>query len=67
MENKYAEGSTVYARANPEHALVVRRFVKRIYYCTDQGSPQQKDQVYFERELQGYKGYKGATVPLPAQ
>jgi hypothetical protein len=64
MENKYAEGSTVYARANTEHALVVRRFVKRIYYCTDQSIPQQKDQVYFERELQDYKG---ATAPLPAQ
>ena len=64
MENKYAEGSTVYAIANPELELVVRRFVKRIYYCTDQSSAQPKDQVYFERELQGYKG---ATAPLPAQ
>lgn len=39
MENKYAEGLTVYAVANPEQELVVRRFVKRIYYCTDQSSP----------------------------
>lgn len=56
MENKYAEGLTVYAVANPEQELVVRRFVKRIYYCTDQSSPQQRDQVFYERGLQGTKG-----------
>jgi hypothetical protein len=51
MENIYAEGSTVFARAAPAHPLKVRRFVKRIYYCTDPTNPLAKDQIFYEREL----------------
>ncbi|WP_276499861.1 hypothetical protein [Pontibacter litorisediminis] len=51
MENKYPEGSTVYAKANPGVKLAVRRYVKRIYYCTDLEHPKEKEHVYFEREL----------------
>ncbi|WP_169728010.1 hypothetical protein [Adhaeribacter aquaticus] len=51
MENTYPEGSLVYAKVNPNLKLVVRRFAKRIYYCTSPENPNQKELVYFEREL----------------
>ncbi|MER2999519.1 hypothetical protein [Pontibacter populi] len=52
MENKYTEGSRVVAIAAPDRDLVVRRYAKRIYYCTDPKHPLDKDLVYYERELQ---------------
>lgn len=52
MENKYPEGSTVFLKTDPSHSLTVRRYAKRIYYCTDPAKPQEKDKVYYERELQ---------------
>ena len=51
MDNYFSEGSVVYAKENPTLTLVVRRYVKRIYYCTVQENPAQKELVYFEREL----------------
>ncbi|WP_299825698.1 hypothetical protein [uncultured Pontibacter sp.] len=56
MENKYLEGSTVYSSINPSLQLKVRRYAKRIYYCTDPANPQEKDKVYYERELKQYEG-----------
>ena len=51
MENKFEEGEVVRAKVNPTLKLVVRRYVDRIYYCTIQQNPTQKELVYFEREL----------------
>jgi hypothetical protein len=51
MENKFLEGSVVFAKAHPSLRLVVRRFAKRIYYCTNPAQPQAKELVYYEREL----------------
>lgn len=51
MENRYPEGATVFAREDPTRSLRVRRYAKRIYYCTDPANPLQKDQVYYERQL----------------
>ncbi|WP_202923388.1 hypothetical protein [Pontibacter pudoricolor] len=51
MENKYAEGASVIAIAAPDRELVVRRYAKRIYYCTDPKHPLHSDLVYYEREL----------------
>ena len=51
MENKYKEGQVVYAKENPTLKLVIRRYVYRIYYCKVQDAPDQKELVYFEREL----------------
>ncbi|MGB3586151.1 MAG: hypothetical protein WBA23_06405 [Tunicatimonas sp.] len=51
MENIFPEGSVVYPKVNPTLKLVVRRFVKRVYYCTIQATPSQKELVFFEREL----------------
>jgi hypothetical protein len=51
MENKYAEGSFVYAKADPSTKLKVRRYVDRVYYCRIEGAPDEKELVFFEREL----------------
>ena len=56
MENIFPKGSVVYAKENPTLALVVRRYVGRIYYCTIQANPShRKELVYFERELMTQK------------
>lgn len=55
MENKYPEGSKVTPIIDPNRMLVVRRFAKHIYYCTDAKHPLAKDLVYFERELMNYE------------
>jgi hypothetical protein len=49
--NKYPEGSVVYALEAPGLKLRVRRFVDRIYYCQHADQAISKDVVYFEREL----------------
>jgi len=51
MDNKYKEGSVVYAIADPEVRLVIRRYVDRVYYCRAQKDPAQKELIFFEREL----------------
>lgn len=51
MENKYKEGEIVYAKIDPTVKLIIRRYVKRIYYCKVQKDLSHKDLVYFEREL----------------
>ncbi|WP_266205868.1 hypothetical protein [Pontibacter kalidii] len=51
MKNKYPVGSIVYAKVNPGLRLAVRRYVKRVYYCTNLAHPLEKELVYFEREL----------------
>ena len=51
MENKYPEGSIVYANENPDVKLVVRRYVQRIYYCRTHKGSSDADLVYFEREI----------------
>lgn len=55
MENKYPEGAIVYAKVNPGLRLAVRRYVERIYYCTNLEHPQEKELVYFGRELVGHE------------
>ncbi len=54
MKNKYMEGEIVYAKVNPDLKLVIRRYVDKIYYCKIQDEPNQKDLVYFEREILPY-------------
>ena len=51
MENKYKEGDVVFSKMDPTLKLVIRRYVKRIYYCKIQEDPGRKELVYFEREL----------------
>ena len=51
VPNKYKVGDMVYAKANPNLKLIVRRLVDRVYYCKVQEDPERKELVYFEREL----------------
>lgn len=51
MDNSFPEGSVVWANERPNVALLVRRYIDRIYYCTNQSNPSEKEMVYFEREL----------------
>lgn len=50
-DNKYQVGDLVYAKAFPDVKLTVRRYTRRIYYCTVENHPETKDQVLFEREI----------------
>lgn len=50
-EGKYKEGETVYAIARPTVKLVVRRYIPTIYYCRIAANSDEKELVYFEREL----------------
>ncbi|ETN97095.1 cupin domain-containing protein [Zhouia amylolytica] len=51
-ENKrYKAGQTVYSKVNPTKPLIVRAFLNKIYYCFVKDSPEDKEEVYFEREL----------------
>ncbi len=50
-DNKYKEGSAIYANVAPSLKLIIRRYVNRIYYCKVAGDPTLKERVYFEREL----------------
>lgn len=49
--NKYKVGETIYDKATPDVELVVRRYTKRIYYCTVANNPTEKEIVLFEREI----------------
>jgi hypothetical protein len=53
MENKFKEGETVYAKEAPTLALTIRRYIDEIYYCKRTDHPEQKELVYFQRELVG--------------
>ena len=52
MEIKFKERESVCAIIAPEVALVVRRYVDRVYYCKIISDPEHRDLIYFERELQ---------------
>ncbi len=58
MVNVYQEGDIVYAKVNPTLELIVRRFIKEIYYCQTKDNLEEKDLVYFERELMPKKAKK---------
>jgi len=51
FDNKYSEGAVVYAKECPNLALIVRRYVHRIYYCRVLDSPEGGELAYYEREL----------------
>lgn len=50
-ENRYKEGEIVYAKLFPEVKLVIRRYVDRVYYCQVEAQREQKERVYYDREL----------------
>lgn len=54
MSNKFKAGDMVCAKVNPNKALVVRIFARKVYYCDVYNHPEEKEQVYFEREISFY-------------
>ena len=52
-ENKFKAGDTVYTKVNPDVKLIVRRYIKRSYYCRFAGEPDKKELALFQRELVG--------------
>jgi hypothetical protein len=50
---KYKPGDQVFAKKLPNVALIVRRYVGRIYYCKLKHAPNQSEEVLFEREIVG--------------
>lgn len=51
MDNRYQEGSNITAVEAPEKLLLIKHYMKRIYYCIKVGDPEEKLIAYFEREL----------------
>ncbi len=51
LENIFPIGSEVFAKVNPDLKLTIRKYLKRIYYCTISNDPSRKELVYYEREL----------------
>lgn len=50
-DNIYKEGTTIAAKANPGVKLTIEKYLQRIYYCSVVGRAEEKQLVYFEREL----------------
>ncbi|MGC1241341.1 MAG: hypothetical protein WA874_07125, partial [Chryseosolibacter sp.] len=50
-DNKYPEGSIVFAKVAPDLKLLIRKYYQRIYYCAPADDKNGKERVYFEREL----------------
>ena len=51
MKNKYQEGEWIYEKANPSIDLIIRRYIDNIYYCNRKEEPEEKELVYFERQI----------------
>lgn len=43
------------AKNNRSKPLEVRIFARRVYYCDVVGHPEEKEEVYFEREIELFK------------
>ena len=50
-DNVYAVGSVIKAKEAPGVALMINKYLQRIYYCSVIGDEAAKQKVYFEREL----------------
>lgn len=50
-EGKYKSGDIVYAKENPDEKLLVRRYLRHIYFCTIPNDSNRKELALFEREL----------------
>lgn len=48
---KYKPGEKVFAKKDPNVALIVRRYIDRIYYCKFQDDPDKRELALFEREI----------------
>ncbi|WP_127137622.1 hypothetical protein [Flagellimonas oceanensis] len=56
MEKRYKKGDLVYAKVRPSVILVVRLYVRKVYYCAIQNNTAANELVYFDSELRPYIG-----------
>ena len=56
MEKRYKKGDLVYAKVRPSVILVVRLYVRKVYYCAIQNNTAANELVYFDSELRPYTG-----------
>lgn len=56
MKNRYKKGDLVYAKVRPSVILVVRLYVRKVYYCAIQNNTAANELVYFDSELRPYIG-----------
>ncbi|WP_242121664.1 hypothetical protein [Aestuariivivens sediminicola] len=55
MKNLFKTGDIVSTKVNPKKPLKVRLFARKVYYCDVYNHPEEKEEVYFEREIEIYK------------
>ncbi len=55
MNNLFKAGDLVCAKTNPTKPLKVRIYARKVYYCDVLNHPEEREQVYFEREIEVYK------------
>lgn len=56
MKNRYKKGDLVFAKVRPCVILVVRLYVRKVYYCAIQNNTAANELVYFDSELRPYTG-----------
>jgi hypothetical protein len=54
MKNIFKTGDIVCTKVNPKKPLKVRIFPRKVYYCDVLNKPNEKEEVYFEREIELY-------------
>jgi hypothetical protein len=54
MKNLFKTGDIVSTKVNPRKPLKVRVFARKVYYCDVINMPNEKEEVYFEREIELY-------------
>ncbi|MBO0323845.1 hypothetical protein J0X14_16160 [Muricauda sp. CAU 1633] len=55
-KKEYQRGDLVYAKVRPTVLLVVRLYVRKVYYCAIQNDPAKNELVYLASELKPYVG-----------
>ena len=55
MNAIFKKGDIVCALVNPAKVLLIRLFARNVYYCDVYNHPEEKEKVYFGRELKRYE------------
>lgn len=55
VENRHKKGDLVYAKVRPSVVLVVRLYVRKVYYCAIWNEPAANELVYLDSELKPYR------------
>ena len=55
VNKRYKKGELVFAKVRPCVTLVVRLYIRNVYYCTIQNDPAAGELIYFDSELKPYR------------